>query len=146
MEYTSNYQLPVWAETDRILRTDFNDAFDTIETAMSGFGNCRVASGSYVGTGGSSPTLHFPGTPLVVIIRAVDVTPDFCVMMGGCSRFHTETALTTTERGVVHTQCTVTWGENSATWLLTYYGTDVARMNAASRTYRYAALLDAEDE
>ena len=35
MEYTTNYQLPVWAETDRILRTDFNDAFDTIEDALS---------------------------------------------------------------------------------------------------------------
>ena len=146
MNYTQNYQLPQWVETDRILRTDFNDAFDTIETAMSGFGNCKVASGSYVGTGSANQTLNFPGSPLVVIIRAVDVTPDFCVMVGGCSRFHTEAGLSTTERGAVHSQCTVTWGENSATWYLTYSGTDVARMNGASRAYRYVALLDAKDE
>ena len=64
MNYTQNYQLPQWVETDRILMEDFNDAFDTIESAMSGFGNCQVYTTSYVGTNrfGSSDrnTLTFP--------------------------------------------------------------------------------------
>ena len=72
MDYTANYQLPVWAETDRILRTDFNDAFGTIDTAMGGFGNCQIVYGTYTGTGqysgSSSNTLTFNGQPLLVLV------------------------------------------------------------------------------
>ena len=72
MNYTTNYQLPVWAETDRILRTDFNDAFGTIDTAMGGFGNCQIVYGTYTGTGqysgSSSNTLTFNGQPLLVLV------------------------------------------------------------------------------
>ena len=35
MNYTNNYHLPQWVESDRILMEDFNDAFETIDTAMS---------------------------------------------------------------------------------------------------------------
>ena len=72
MDYTTNYQLPVWAETDRILRTDFNDMTEKIEEAFSSHdttletiqtnaaatscvltqkGNCKTFLTSYVGTG-----------------------------------------------------------------------------------------------
>ena len=36
MDYTANYQLPVWAETDRILMDDFNDMTETIDQALAG--------------------------------------------------------------------------------------------------------------
>ena len=32
MNYTEKYHLPQWEETDRIMRTDFNDAMAGIET------------------------------------------------------------------------------------------------------------------
>ena len=31
MNYTTNYHLPQWVETDRILRTDFNDMASAID-------------------------------------------------------------------------------------------------------------------
>ena len=90
MEYTTNYQLPVWAETDRILRTDFNDACQKLDSALDGLqteveetaagctaqlaakGNCQLYLTSYVGTGGygsgSPNTLTFPAPPHLVLI------------------------------------------------------------------------------
>lgn len=35
MEYTKNYHLPQWAETDRIMRTDFNQMCANIETGLT---------------------------------------------------------------------------------------------------------------
>ena len=86
MEYTSNYQLPVWAETDRILRTDFNEAYQkldaalaaltaadgTLESAIASGGNARIVHGTYVGTGasrqGNECTLTFELPPLLVVV------------------------------------------------------------------------------
>ena len=86
MEYTTNYQLPVWAETDRILRTDFNEAYQKLDAALktnadttaantsaiASKGNCMVISGSYTGTGGvgsAAPnSLSFDKKPLAILI------------------------------------------------------------------------------
>lgn len=35
MNYTENYHLPQWEETDRIMRTDFNDAMASIEGGLA---------------------------------------------------------------------------------------------------------------
>ena len=91
MDYTTNYQLPVWAETDRILRTDFNDMTEKIEEAFSSHdttletiqtnaaatssvltqkGNCKTFLTSYVGTGNAQGTrpITFPSKPFLVIL------------------------------------------------------------------------------
>ena len=34
MKYTENYHLPEWEPTDRVLRTDFNDAMSDIDDAL----------------------------------------------------------------------------------------------------------------
>ena len=153
MNYTQNYQLPQWVETDRILMDDFNDMTEKLEealtdygNAMEGFGNCQIVTGSYVGTGAVNKTLTFPGSPLVVIIRAVNDSPDFCLMMRNCENFHTESDLSTSERGAIHAKCRATWTENSVSWYLVYNNTQDAMMNGAGRTYVYAALLSATEE
>ena len=67
MNYTQNYQLPQWVETDRILRTDFNDAFDTIDSVLGqvpGKGNCSIFTTSYIGSGGETTTIQTPGRPI----------------------------------------------------------------------------------
>ena len=75
MDYTANYQLPVWAETDRILRTDFNDAFSALDDALGQLpqkGNCQIVAGSYTGTGTYGAkgmnSLTFPSPPLVLLV------------------------------------------------------------------------------
>ena len=67
MDYTANYQLPVWAETDRILRTDFNDMTEKLETALH-LQNCRIYTASYQGTSTGITVLHLPGKPMFVVV------------------------------------------------------------------------------
>ena len=54
MEYTANYHLPQWVETDRIMMEDFNEAMAAIEKGLTeGYhpGNYPYVIGSYVGNG-----------------------------------------------------------------------------------------------
>ena len=98
MDYTTNYQLPVWAETDRILRTDFNDMTEKIETSFSSHdtaletmqanvdkkGNCQIYITSYVGAGqsGSSHSLSFtfPARPILVLVTRGNDLPRMLLM------------------------------------------------------------------
>lgn len=68
MNYTENYQLPQWEETDRILRADFNDSNSKIDTALSTLAADHIALGSYVGNGSNDRTIQLPFPPLFVII------------------------------------------------------------------------------
>ena len=90
MNYTANYQLPQWVDSDRILRTDFNSAYQKLDAALktnadglaaetaaraagdAAKGNCQLYLTSYVGTGGAGAgnpcTLTFPGEVHLVLI------------------------------------------------------------------------------
>ena len=85
MTYTTNYQLPQWVKSDRILMDDFNDANQKLDTALKSQadslashaaqlltrGNCTIQLSSYTGNGGSgeaSPTVvNFPSRPAFFI-------------------------------------------------------------------------------
>ena len=116
MEYTTNYHLPQWVETDRIQMEDFNNAMANIESGLSGkadesavtqmeetFGGnleklnalvgsggktCRIAYGSYVGTGayGTPKVFTFDFKPLVMFVARTTneqtSTGFFCVVRG----------------------------------------------------------------
>lgn len=51
MEYTENYHLPQWEETDRIMRTDFNEAMENIENGLTDAAKVTYAAGYYLGRG-----------------------------------------------------------------------------------------------
>ena len=88
MDYTTNYQLPVWAETDRILRTDFNDAYEKIDSALSNFAanhNCYIYDANFTGDGSTSQTFYFTHTPMLVI--AMGPTHWLCGIYGCTSAF-----------------------------------------------------------
>ena len=71
MNYTQHYQLPQWAETDRILMEDFNDSYGKLDAALGGKGNCQIIYGGYQATNTASSgacTLTFPGKPLLLMI------------------------------------------------------------------------------
>ena len=54
MEYTQNYQLPLWDKEDAVLRTDFNENNQKIDAALASLAlrrNCTLTITSYVGTG-----------------------------------------------------------------------------------------------
>lgn len=50
MNYTENYHLPQWEESDRIMRTDFNAAMANIEEGMTDGAKPLYAMGTYRGT------------------------------------------------------------------------------------------------
>ena len=150
MEYTTNYQLPTWVETDRIQMDDFNDMTEKIDTALgehqkiiSKSGNCIIVSGSYAGNGAVDNlkpiSLTFDYSPLLVII-----CPESNYRPGDLDRFvllrgvpWSFTATNTTE-----SKCTVTWAEKSVTWQGSNY---FYQANRNGETYHYIALLSAED-
>lgn len=46
MEYTTNYHLPQWVKSDRIMMDDFNDAMAAMEEGMSSAANTANAAAS----------------------------------------------------------------------------------------------------
>ena len=148
--YTTNYQLPQWVKSDRIMMDDFNDAnskidtalksqadaLNSLETNMASLGNCQLYYTTYTGTGtyGSShpTTLTFPGYPALVVLFSGD--SGYMIAARSSNR-------------AVHffndTSCIqVIWSENTLSW--SHYQSDVHQLNAAGVTYSVVALLDLE--
>ena len=77
MGYTTNYHLPQWVESDRIMMGDFNDAMASIEEGMSS--NAEAAAekpyvvGSYTGTG-QQMTITLGFRPSFLIINGGVIT------------------------------------------------------------------------
>ena len=67
MQKTTNYQLPRWEKTDRILMDDFNG----MTAALAAKGNCRIQAGSYTGTWtwgeDGKNTIACSGVPLLLL-------------------------------------------------------------------------------
>ena len=74
MNYTTNYHLPQWVESDRILMEDFNDAMETIDEGLTEAyrpDNLPFVIGSYYGTGeASSTTITLGFRPSLVIVSS----------------------------------------------------------------------------
>ena len=70
MTETQNYNLCQWAAEDRIMRTDFNDAMASIDTAIKAANDAmpRIATGTYTGTGEGGASITFPFRPLFLAI------------------------------------------------------------------------------
>ena len=140
MNHTTNYNLPQWEDTDRVTRTDVNAAMSTIDAAIAGVGNCRVAYGTYTGTGtfgNSSPnTLTFDFEPKLVIVQSINsatFTPGSDYIL----------SILFLMRGVRLYYCGdnssnyISWSGNSVSW---YGGTAVGQLNKNGFNYIYVAI------
>lgn len=166
METTTNYKLPQWVKADQIKMDDFNGAFGKIDTALkanadaaagaasaervtaleqdvgAGGKNCRIAWGSYTGTGkygSANPnTLTFDFKPLVVWVGGAN--------SGGGTAFPATflrpVALSRSDSATPDHQLNVTWGENQVSWYASSYTTIYAanQCNAENTTYYYVAI------
>ena len=85
MNYTENYHLPQWEETDRIMRTDFNDAMANIDQGVARAAVVPFAVGSYVGKGAAQEiTVGFrPSFVIIAASQAGGINSE----MGGFSGF-----------------------------------------------------------
>ena len=66
--YTTNYELPLWGADDAFLRTEFNDAHEKIEDALTVLSEEKICIGSYVGDGTTGRIIQLPFTPKFVIV------------------------------------------------------------------------------
>ena len=66
--YTTNYELPLWEPQDSFLRTEFNDANQKIDTALTASNAERIHVGSYTGDGMASRKIDIGFTPKAVLV------------------------------------------------------------------------------
>jgi len=161
MEYTKNYHLPQWAEEDRIMMTDFNQAMTDVESAIDqavesarqgqesmqeqlneelaalenaiGFGghNCRIETGSYTGTGKSG---YGNDTKLTFSIYPVAVLVSASNNTYGPAVMLRPCAATKVNTGSLSN---ITWSGKNVSW----WTSDVAnQMNVQGTTYYYMAV------
>ena len=90
MNYTENYHLPQWAEDDRILMTDFNEAMENIEGGITAAAEDKFVVGSYTGNGksmtdgGTFVALPFRPRFVIVSVAWLGVTsPPDCMLIAG---------------------------------------------------------------
>ena len=130
MNQTTNYALPSWEATDRILMEDFNDMTEKLDEALAGKGNCRLYTGSYVGTGTKEQSFTFPAKPYFAAIMGGSF---FIIMAHGI----TQTVSLSSFR---QTMVNLTWTGNTASWDVFNYDQDAC--NLENVTYQVVALLD----
>lgn len=132
MTDTQHYQLNQWAADDQVLRTDFNADNAKIDAALAGKGNCRLYTGSYVGTGTKEQSFTFPAKPYFAAIMGGSF---FIIMAHGI----TSTVSLSSFR---QTSVDIAWTGNTASWEVHNYDQDAC--NLENVTYQVIALLDAE--
>ena len=130
--YTEYYDLCQWEATDQVQRTDFNADNAKIDAALAGKGNCRLYTGSYVGTGTKEQSFTFPAKPYFAAIMGGSF---FIIMAHGI----TSTVSLSSFR---QTSVDIAWTGNTASWEVHNYDQDAC--NTENVTYQVIALLDAE--
>ena len=98
-DYTSNYQLPIWAPEDSFLRAEFNDANQKIDQAIRvNLNNItalmekiaiapKIAVGDYIGTGTTSHTVQVGFNPKLFLVIRMDDVAQHLIMLGNNAEF-----------------------------------------------------------
>ena len=136
MDYTQNLNLPQFAESDRIHHDDFNDAMEKLDAAVAACGNCKIVTGSYVGTGSygvnNKNTLIFDARPNFVVIGGEYTIFALRPMADGA---------TLRSSGLNQTYgAKLSWSGNSISWYAESFA--ALQCNSADVTYHYMALLN----
>lgn len=120
--YTANYQLHQWVPEDNFLRTDFNQDFQKLDTALAEVealagSKCSVVAGTYSGNNAESREINLGFQPVAVMLEnsygrrpAVDYGMYGGLAVQGGSVAHANTALEITQTGF-----RVGWDGNSLT-------------------------------
>ena len=137
--HTQHYELSQWQATDEVVRTDFNADNAKIDAALHGlveasakYGNCRLYTTTYTGTGTygtSNPTrLTFPSKPCLVMIGAATGS--------SASLIQGQTSASASGSSLM-----VTWSGSGVSWYAA--GSAAAQLNASGTKYSVVALLNA---
>ena len=169
MDKTANYNLPQWVGTDPIRMKPFNDAFDGIDKALKANAdaaggkadgaatnaalaaltknlgtaghNCRIAVGSYTGTGttgaGNPNTLNFDFYPVLLVVASATRAnssnrPHFFLR----PRTVANSPYAGTSEPVA---IKVTWADDGISWYVTS-GKETHQLNTSGAIYYYTVL------
>ena len=141
--YTEHYQLHQWEGSDPFLRTDFNEDLAKIDTALVGKGNCRIATGSYAGTGEygkSHPnTIQLPFPAQIVLLDVstchnFNSTPEYYFLFQQAAEFMPDD----TSNG----SNVLTWSDSAVSWYYTDSHSDgpFYQFNKSGKAYQYIII------
>lgn len=138
---TPVFGLNQWLAEDAVLREDFNADNQKLEQALSLLGNCRVVSGSYVGTGQVGPDapcrLELGFKPMILFLNTAGGTNNYATV---CWFAPIEQPYSGTPYYTRH----VTWDDTGVSWYLTALNpsenTPEFQFNEEGHTYTYTAL------
>ncbi len=144
MTKTTNYQLNQWAKSDRLMMDDFNADNQKIDAAIktAAQGNCRVAVGSYVGTGAygeANPnSITCPFRPLFIILDTQSLRGSSYGQQHTIFYYGMENALGCE----TSSQLVLSWDGNTVTWYLTGNNSEPAKrqFNTSGKTYHYIVV------
>ena len=150
---SQNLGLHLWEPDDQVLRTEFNENWQKIDTEaadiredLAGLAanvgvagkTARIAWGTYTGTGTSGtahPTgLTFDFYPVMVWVGsqgAIGLNGWPSVFIRGCQASHSDISM-----DMIH----VTWQENGVSWYDTQYNHPQLQNNDTGVTYYYCVL------
>lgn len=136
MKQTSHFQLNQYEASDRILHGDFNSDNQKIDAALAAAGNCRVAAGSYTGTGtygqNNPCSLTFDFKPLLVFLDTGVMDPYNSIPVHYILRYPASTMGYS-----LNALGGAAWTEQGVSW----YNKDAAsQLNVKDRTYHYLAI------
>ena len=137
MEHTANFGLTQWEKTDRIQMEDFNADNAKLDAALSNCGNCRIVTGTYIGSGtygNKAPTeLTFDGEALAVLVAAGSSQ---MLLSRSCTLGHV------LNNSINIHLCPAVWIGNKVSWYSAQNEFD--QMNVTDIEYHYFALLRAD--
>ena len=149
--YTANYQLHQWVPEDNFLRTDFNQDFQKIDSALASLQTqtdskassaalstvetlagrkCEITCGTYVGDGAASRTITLGFQPKAVHLEAK-------TGLRGGSTYHMYGGLAVQGGGLSHTYTALSIAPTG----FQVFSQDEARTNTSGEGYRYIAFL-----
>lgn len=109
--YTENYHLHQWVPEDNFLRTDFNQDFQKLDTALAEVealagSKCSVVAGIYSGNNAESREINLGFQPIAVLVEvsygkrpATDYYMYSGLAVQGGVLKHSDTALSITQAG-----------------------------------------------
>ena len=136
--YTTNYELPIWAAEDSFLRTEFNEANQKIDTAIAevAAGVPKIMSGTYTGTGAyksSYTELDVGFAPKFIYVCSTTGTRFIIAVAGATSvpAAHTNTG---------SYNCQLVWTETGVKWRNPNAGNADDQLNKSGATYFWLAI------
>ena len=145
MNQTTNFGLNQWNSTDRIQMEDFNADNAKIDAALAGAGNCKIAAGSYTGTGTSGSwananSLTFDFVPKLVIIKDNSNYHQAGIFIWNCNAdvLSSNSTYTATFYMTGNGVPMVKYEGNSMSWFSN--NNAIKQMNDSGKTYRWVAV------